>query len=55
MVNRHNKDNAMISRPLLAKTDVGKKLQVMTKPAVSQASLESLNMQEKTMSIKKYF
>jgi len=42
-------NKAVINRPLLAETDAGKKLRV-TKPAVSQASLESTNMQGKATS-----
>jgi hypothetical protein len=50
MVNKCNKNKAVINRLLLAETDAGKKLQV-TKPAVPETSLESTNMQGKAKSI----
>jgi hypothetical protein len=50
MVNKCNKNKAVINRLLLDETDAGKKLQV-TKPAVPQTSSESTNMQGKAKSI----
>ena len=50
MVNKCNKNKAVINRLLLAETDAGKKQRV-TKPTVPQASLESTNMQGKATSI----
>jgi hypothetical protein len=51
MVNRCNKDNAVLNKPLHAEVNAGKNPQVTTKPEVLQALLGSPNMQGNTASI----
>ena len=51
VVNRCNKNSAVISKPLHAETDANRNLHVTTKPEVLQASLGSTNLQDNTASI----